>query len=377
MSSVPRSTSLPWNQMQRAALVAGVVGLILCSFSLFFGAARFFRAYLVAYHFWLGIALGSMTILMLHYITGGNWGLVLKRVLEAGVRTIPILAALFLPLILGMRFLFSWTHETEHHKAIYLNTPFFLIRAAAYFVVWIALGYLLHRWTRSAEQAGDVRRVRRLSAGGLVLYGLTVTFASIDWAMSLEPDWYSTIYPVIFAVGQILSGLAFSVALLMAFALFGNGRVATEHQRDLGNLLLAFVMVWAYVTISQFLLIWIGNLPEENIWYLRRTQGGWQWLAGVLAVMHFALPFLLLLPRDLKSDARWLGAIAALILVMRFLDVLWWIEPAFGDRFLWFWLADVAALIGIGGVWAWWFLRQLQRCPIGVPELRSSEVEMS
>jgi hypothetical protein len=357
-----------WGRLERGALLVGAVGLIACAAGLLFSPAHFFRAYLVGYQFWLGVALGCLAVLMLQHLTGGVWGVLLRRLLESGSRTILLLAVLFVPVLVGMGHLFRWTHEDVHQR-VYLNVPFWIGRAVVYFAVWFAVSWFLNRWSAEQDSSptpGLPRRLRLLSAPGLVLYGLTVTFASIDWTMSLEPDWYSTIYPVLFATGQVLAGLAFAVAALLLLAAYQPlaGLIGPTQLRDLGNLLLTFVMLWAYMSISQFLLIWSGNLPEENPWYLRRIQDGWQVVAVALAALHFGLPFLLLLSRDVKEDPRTLGLVVGLILAMRFLDVLWWIEPAFGDGMYFYWLLDVAALVGLGGVWVWWFLRQLRQRPL-------------
>jgi hypothetical protein len=357
--------NISWDRLQRGALVTGVAALGLCALAALLSPADVFRSYLVAYHFWLGIGLGSLVILMLQYLTGGTWGLALRRLLESGASTLPLLALLFLPLFLGAGYLFSWTREDQGHRGLYLNLPFFLARAVLYFGCWIAVSYFLNRWSREETAASPTnessRRFRILSAPGLVLYGITITFASIDWAMSLEPGWASTIYPALVATGQVLTALAFVVIVLALLS--RRESVGPAILGDLGNLLLTFVMFWAYMAISQFLLIWTGNLPEENVWYLRRLQGGWQWVAIGLVGFQFSLPFLLLLSRDVKRNPRTLAAVAGLILAMRFLDVLWWIEPAFGDGVSFYRLLDVLAVAGLGGLWVWWFLWQLQKRP--------------
>lgn len=371
-----------WQCSAAVVAVASSAAFVVVGLLLYFSGGtssplQFFVSYLVAYNFWLEVALGSLVLLMLQYVTGGAWGFVIRRALESGTRTLFLLAVLFVPILFGLRFLYAWAQpdvvaadETLQHKAAYLNVPFFVIRAVVCFAVWIGLAYFLNHWSARWDleaHPGSARRFRMLSAPGLGLYGLTVTFASIDWVMSLEPHWYSTIYPVLFAVSQVLAAFAFVVAVVV---LLGSRRpladvISPGLLRDLGNLLLAFVMFWAYVSVSQFLLIWMANLPEEIPWYLRRTRGGWQWLAILLIVAHFILPFVLLLSRDVKENRRTLVFVAGLILVMRFLDLLWWIEPAFphqGQYF--FWLLDVAALVGLGGVWSLWFLRQLQQRPL-------------
>lgn len=380
-----------WDRARRQALAAAaaglgvflVLGLVLYLAGGIGGAAQLFLSYLVAYNFWVGITLGCLVLLMLQHLTGGAWGLVLRRVLESGARTIGLAALLFLPLVLtpflGQASPFLWAdpeavkqHHELQHKIGYFHPLFYLLRTAVFFGVWALLAYRLTGWSADQDREGEPslehhRRFRVLSGPGLALYGLCVTFASIDWVMSLEPTWFSTIFPVLFAVGQVLTGFAFAVVVLLFLARKPPlaGVIGPAHRRDLGNLLLAFVMLWAYMSISQYLLIWSGNLPEEIPWYLRRTRGGWQGVAVVLAVLHFALPFLLLLSRDVKQNPLTLARVAAGLLVLRFLDVFWWIEPSapHPGQYL-FWLLDLAALVGVGGVWVWWFIGQLQQRPL-------------
>jgi hypothetical protein len=362
--------SLPWERIRQRSLIAGVIGLACCLLAALISPAHAFRAYLVAFNFWLGIALGCLVLLMLQHLTGGIWGLVLRRVFEAATRTLGLLALLFLPLLLGLPKLYEWVDSTDPQlieKNWYLNVPFFVIRAVLYFMIWCVIAFFINQWSAAQDEGPfDTRRFRLLSGPGLVLYGGTITFASIDWVMSLEPHWYSTIYPVMFAAGQILQGMAFSVALLV----YVGSQPAFEEllgptqRRDLGNLLLAFVMMWAYLSFSQYLLIWSENLPEEIPWYLRRTRGGWQYLALLLVIFQFALPFVLLLSREIKENPRQLAAVALLVLGMRYLDLFWWIEPAFEDGVSFYFLVDIAALIGLGGIWIWYFLNQLAKRPL-------------
>jgi hypothetical protein len=328
---------------------------------------HFFRAYLVAYNFWLGITLGSLVILMLQYLTGGIWGILLRPTLESATRTMPLMILLFIPIALALSRIFPWaegavTGRSELGNRTYLNDSFFLIRAAVYFFVWLVLSGLLGRWW--AGHAGDdvPRRVRLASAYGLVLYSVTITFAAIDWVMSLEPTWYSTIFPPLFAVGQILGGMAFAlVAVLTLPHAARAGSPDPNRMRDLGNLLLTFVMAWAYLSFSQFLLIWSENIPDESSWYLLRTRSSWQWIAMAVAVLGFAVPFLLLLSRDVKENAGRLRAVAGLVLVMRFVDLVWWIEAAYPGGVGFYWLMDVAVVAALGAIWVWWFLGDLRR----------------
>jgi len=362
--------SVPWERIRQRSLLAGIIGLACCLLAALISPAHALRAYLVAFNFWLGIALGCLVLLMLQHLTGGIWGLVLRRVFEAATRTLGLLALLFVPLLLGLPRLYEWVDSTDPHlveKDWYLNVPFFIARAAAYFVIWLVIAFFLNQWSAAQDQGPfNSRRFRLLSGPGLVLYGGTITFASIDWVMSLEPHWYSTMFPVLYAAAQILQGMAFSVALLV----YIGSQPAIEallgptQRRDLGNLLLAFVMMWAYLSFSQFLLIWSENLPEEIPWYLRRTRGGWQWLALLLIVFQFALPFVLLLSREIKENPRRLAAVALLVLAMRYLDLFWWIEPAFEDGVSIYILVHVAAMIGLGGIWIWYFLNQLAKRPL-------------
>lgn len=371
------SQSLQVNRIQRRALIVGIGGLALCVVGAFLNAGQFFQSYLMAYLFWLGITLGCLGILMLHHLVRGMWGLVIQRFLESGTRLIPLMALLFIPIgLLGLTHLYAWARpevvandELLQHKAIYLNIPFFLTRTVIYFLIWMAVMYGLNRWSRERGQTMDmplIRRLQRLSGGGLVLYGGTVTLASIDWVMSLEPHWYSTIYGVIFLIGQGVSTLAF---VIIVAALLANRKpladlIATRHFHDLGNLLLAFVMLWAYVAFSQFLLIWAGNLPEEIPWYLHRTNGGWKWIGLFLIVFHFAVPFLLLLSRRIKRGIRAISTLAIAMIFIHLVNLFWIVAPAFHQKGFYLHWLDIVAPVGVGGIWIAAFVWQLQKRPL-------------
>jgi len=363
-------------RIQRGSLIVGVIGLALCVLGALISGSQFFQSYLWAYLFWLGIALGSFAIMLLQYLAGGRWGAVSRRVLEACALTLPLLAILFLPLLLGLPDLYVWARPDAvsadpvlQHKQPYLNIVFFLIRAVIYFVAWIGLTLLLTRWSREQDRTGNpaiADRLRRASAGGLIVYMLTVTFASLDWTMSLEPHWSSTIYGALIAMGQVLTSFAFLIAVLF---MLGEreplaGVLKPGYFNDLGNLMLAFVMLWAYMSFMQFLIIWSGNLPEEVVWYTRRLHGGWQWVPVILIVFHFAAPFLLLLSRQNKRRAQRLAAIAVFILVIHLVNLFWLVEPVFHQPTITIHWLDVVAPIGIGGIWIAFFLWQLQRRPL-------------
>jgi hypothetical protein len=370
-------------RLRRPALAAGVIALGACAAGAIASPGAFFRGYLFAYVFFTGLSLGCLAIVMLHHLTGGAWGIPIRRILESGTRTLPLIAILFLPIALGMKHLYSWSRPEEvakdallQAKEAYLNVPFFLARAAIYFAVWIAIAYFVNRWSLEQDHAGSpalTRKLQLLSAGGLVAYGLTMTFASIDWVMSLEPHWFSTMYGVLYIAGQALNALAFVTAalVLMSSEKPFSGFVRSSHFHDLGKLLLAFVMFWSYVAFAQYLIIWAGNLPEEIPWYLRRLHGGWGWLGAALVVLHFALPFLLLLPEGANRNSRILVTVAGLVVLMRFVDVYWLVRPVFTQtsasatsaRFEVHWL-DLAAAVGIGGVWLAVFLWQLEERPL-------------
>ena len=361
-----------WDLMQKRSLAVGLIAAVLCAGGALIFPPVFFRAYLSAYIFWIGIPVGALALLMLHHLVGGRWGFMIQRVLEAAIQTLPLMALLFIPLLFGLADLYPWA-QTEvvaadpllQQKAAYLNIPFFIARAVAYFAVWIVLGRLLVTWSLQQDRTADgalTLRLQRLSGPGLVLYGLTVTFAAIDWMMSLEPKWYSTIFGMIFMVSFGLAALA--LAILATRFLESQKPLAQvispDRWHDLGNLLLALVMFWAYLQFSQFLLIWSENLTEEIPWYLHRIGGGWEWVALALILFLFALPFILLLSRTTKRSARMLSQVAAAILFMHWLDILWIVAPSFYPaRFHLHWL-DIVAPVGIGGLWLAAFIGYLK-----------------
>ena len=363
-------------EWRKIALRAGLAGLALTAAGLFISPGQFFRSYLWAFLFWFGIALGCLPLLMLYHLVGGAWGFTVRRIMESGTRTLPVLALLFIPIFFGIPQLYEWSHadivaqsELLRQKQAYLNVAFWIGRAILYFAVWLFYAYRLNRMSAVQDETGEpglMRTFQRLSGPGLAVYGVTITFAAFDWAMSLEPEWYSTIYGMLWVVGQALSSLAFAIAMLALL----SGRAplsrfsVPDTLHDLGNLLFAFVMLWAYLSFSQFLIIWYGNLPEEIRWYLSRTRNGWQWVAAALIVFHFFVPFALLLSRFRKRRLHSLAAIAVLLLVMRVVDTYWLITPAFYRNGVTMHWLDIVALIGIGGIWLAVYARQLMAMPL-------------
>ena len=381
------------------ALIAGVAGLVVCALGFVVDRGHFFRSWLISYLLVLGIALGSMALMMIQHLSGGTWG-VFRRIFEASSRTIPFLALLFVPVLLGMSDLYVWTHpdhvqadEILRHKAPYLNIPFFIGRAVLYFAIWIALALVLNRLS-ARQDTGEVavnQTIQRVSGAGLVLYALTVTFAGIDWIMSLNPHWYSTLFGFLMMGGQGLSALAFTIVISTILVKREplNSLLTPSHFHDLGKLMFAFVMLWAYFNFSQFLLTYAANLIEEIPYMVTRTSHGWQYLAVFLITFHFAVPWLLLLSRRLKRTPQRLVMVAAWLLFARYADLYMMITPEFlstgqnvhlaeGEHavshFFVHWL-DLAAPLAIGGLWFWMFLTELkkrQMLAVGDPYLRES-----
>ena len=357
---------------QRQFLLAGAAGAVVSLIGYFVNPTQFFQSYLMAYMFVLGLTLGSLALGMVHQLSGGAWGVVIRRQIGAASRVLPILTLLFLPIVFGMSHLYEWTHAdivnadpVLRGKHLYLNTPFFLIRAVIYFACWNAVSYLLNKWALEQDQTGDpqyARRMQMLSGAGLLVYGLCITFASFDWLMSLEPHWFSTIYGVLIMGGQGLSALAFLITALVWLARRPPLRdiVLPSHFHDLANLMLAFVMLWAYFSFSQYLIIWSGNLPEEIAWYLHRLQTGWRFVAVTLVIFHFTVPFLLLLSRAVKRAPNTIVKVALAILVARLIDLFWLIAPEFhrtGISVSWM---DIVLPLTLISIWVGCFLWQLR-----------------
>jgi hypothetical protein len=375
-------------QLGRLLLGLGAVGVVAAGIGAFTNPRQFYFSWLIGFMLCLGLGLGSMGLLMVQYLTGGLWGLVTRRVFEASLRTLPFLLLLFVPILFGMADLYPWSRpevmradRTLQQKALYLNVPFFVVRAAVYFACWLALAWVLQRWGRQADEGDPTARdrLRRTSAGGIVLYGVTITFAAIDWVMSLEPHWFSSIFGLLFITGQGLSAISLSIVVV---GLLSGERPFTalltrKVMLDLGNLLLAFTMLWAYMSFSQFLIIWSANLPEEIPFFLHRLNGGWQWVAGVLVVFHFAVPFLALLMRATKRAPTRLAVLAGWMIVMRYVDLVWFVGPeAFEGHFGLHWTTIVlpAALVAL---WAAVFARGLSARPIvPVHEVEAALAEM-
>ncbi len=358
--------------LQRRFLLAGAAGAAVSLVGLLVDVRQFLQSYLMGYMLCLGVTLGSLALGMVHQLSGGAWGVVLRRPIGAASRVLPVMTALFLPIAFGMTYIYSWTSadvvgrsELLQHKRLYLNTPFFLVRAAIYFVVWNAITYFLNAWSLEQDRTPDpriARRMQRLSAAGLLGYFLTITFASFDWLMSLAPEWFSTMYGVLILGGQGLSALAFLITMVVWLSRRPplDRVVLPAHFHDLGNLLLAFVMLWAYFSFSQYLIIWAGNLPLEIGWYQHRLDTTWRAVGVSLMLFHFAVPFVLLLSRVTKRERTALVRVAVGILVMRLVDMFWLIAPDLQPQGLSVSWLDVVLPVSLGTVWLGCFFRQLR-----------------
>jgi hypothetical protein len=387
-SETYQAQGIPLPGMKQFGMIAGVLGVVLAVAGLFIsGLDRFYQAYLVAYTFWMGVILGSMALLMVQHLSGGVWGIVLRRPFEAAVRTLPVMTALFLPIVVGMHSIYEWSHagitDTDPiiaAKALYLNTPFFIARQVIYFAAWNLICHLLTRWSAEHDRTGDpalLAKLSRLSGAGLVTYFITVTFAMVDWTMSVNPHWFSTIWGMLYIGGQGLSAFAFGICVLVLLAQTAplNRVLTSNHFHDLGKFLFAFLMLWAYLSFSQFLIIWSANIPEEIPHYLTRWENTWKFLSIFIVVGHFIVPYALLLSRDLKRNAGKLRVIATWILCARVAEYYWHVAPELHRDGFTMSLLDVALPLALGGLFISLFVSQLggrALLPINDPALEKA-----
>lgn len=368
-NNVLRKLGTPALGVGGIALVASAVGALVAPLA-------FYQAWLVAFLFWLGLALGSMALLLVQYISGGRWGAAIRRPLEAAAGNVPLMALFFIPVALGMGQIYPWADEAKvsasailQYKSVYLNPTWFVIRAVIYFAVWTLISMRLVAWSReedaqgySAQRAG---RVSVLAHVGILAWAITMSLAGIDWGMSLEVAWFSHIYGLMFAGAQLLSALA--LAIVISAKMADHRPISTvispDRFHDVGKLLLAFTMVWAYFQLSQYIIMWGANLPEEIEWYVIRNHGGWEYLTLFLFLFHFVVPFALLLSRARKKVPSKIAAVAGLIVFMRYVDIFWWITPTFSHGFVVHPL-HLATVLGIGGIWLWRYLGALASRPL-------------
>ena len=362
-------------RLQQRALIVGVIGLAAGAVGAALNLDQFFRSWLIGFLLCLGLSMGSLALLMLQHLSGGQWGLLGRRVFEAASRNLPIVILFFIPLLFRLPGIYHWAEPGVtagdvilQKKAGYLNVPFFIGRAALYFAIWMLCTFLLNKYSAAQDRGetgidpADSRQARVVSAPGLLVYALTISFATVDWVMAIDAHWYSTILGLLFMVGQGLTAFAFVIAILALLARTEPiaSYITSRHFHDLGKLMFAFVMLWAYLAFSQFLIIWGANLPEEIPWYLERIRGPWGYVSLLLAFGQFVLPFTLLLSRNLKEKPGRLAKVAIGVLVMRLIDLIWLVEPNFDHQgFPIHWM-DVAIPLGLAGIWVFLFVRQLR-----------------
>lgn len=375
------------NRLRDLALGVGGIALIVWAVGVYFNPEQGLRSWLLGFIFWGGIALGSLGVLMLQYLTGGAWGIVIRRTLEAATRTLPLIFLLFIPLAIGVytRTFYDWTHLplTDHvmeQRGVFMTPWAWILRSLIYFSLWGVMVYLLNNWSAMQDKTTTVEESRlllekasRFSGPTMVIYCLVVTFAAVDWMLSLDAHWFSTMWGLLFVAGWALSCFCFVVAITAYLSDKApmDRVIGKRHFHDLGKLILALVMVWAYFNFSQFLIIWSGNLPEETGWLLTRMKNGWGFIGVGLILFHFAFPFLVLLQQDFKRHAKWIATLAIFILAMRLVDMFYLIGPSNRvmpggleqGAFYVSWL-DFVAPVAVGGIWLWWFFGELLKRPI-------------
>jgi hypothetical protein len=391
----PSKDTLPLlRRMGISSLLIGLLGLAIGILfaALTASASEFFRGYLIGFVFCSGISLGCLGLLMMSHLTGGAWGIIPRRIYEAAAKTVPFLFVLFIPLLVGMRWLYAFALPAEvaldeilQHQRFYLNVPFFVGRSIFYFLFWSVLAYVLARYSAQQPASSSLRarllaeRMRIISGPGLFFFCLTVSFAFEDWVMVLSPRWFSTIFGMLILAGQGLSAYAFVIIVLGILARRPPLLLAASPKlwHDLGKLMQAFLLLWAYMSFSQLLIIWAGNLPREIPWYIPRLRTSWRYLGLLLVIGHFAVPFFLLLFRWLKQRPATLMALAGFLLVMRLCDHFWNIEPNFSPQGFRLHLCDIVLPIGVAGLWFACFVLLLSRSrgqllPLGAPGLNEA-----
>ena len=372
---------------ERVAWIIGVAGIALSVVGYFTQSDQFFFSWLVAFVFWTSIALGGLFFTLLHHLTHSTWSIVLRRLFETTMRILPFMIVLLIPVFLGMHNLYHWSHadavahdELLHHKAPFLNIPFFIIRSVVYFAIWAWLGFSLYKMSLVQDKHSSpelTRRMHNFSAPGVVLFAFTTGFAAFDWLMSLDPHWYSTIFGVYYYAGSAMAFMAFMIVVVMQFRHKGilKSVISEEHDHDLGKLLFTFMVFWAYMAFSQYFLIWYGNIVEETVWFSARWVGSWKFASLMLAIGSFAVPFLILMIRSVKRNPHSLLMMAIWLLIMHWLDMYWLAMPVLHpDGMVLSWI-DATTMLGMGGLFVGLFLTQLRKqpiVPVGDPRLQDS-----
>ena len=387
----PEQATIPpghaWNRLPLIGGVCALLGVVVCAILGAGNPKQFYFSWLVSFLFFLSLALGALFFVLIQYASQGGWGIVLRRVGETVFATLPVMAVLFVPVVLGLRELYSWSvpGAAEHDallrwKAPFLNVPFFLLRAAVYFGCWSLIALLYYRLSRSQDATGDHAvsgRLRRVAGPSIIVLALTTTFASVDWIMSLTPHWYSTMFGVYFFAGSFVGFIALLSVLAVAMPRAGllDTVISAEHLHDVGKFLFAFTAFWAYIAFSQFFLVWYANLPEETIWFKARLEGSWKTVSILLMVGHFGVPFLYLMGRAVKRRGSTLALGGAWLLVMHYLDLYWQVMPTLHPEGIRPAALDVAAFVAVGGCFVaavGWLMRRQALVPLRDPRLHES-----
>jgi hypothetical protein len=376
-------------RLQQSALVVGGIALVLALFGAVRSPEMFYRSYLMSFMLILGLTLGSLGLVMLQHLTSGHWGIIIRRPLESASRTLPLVTVFFLPIaFIGMKYLYgAWLDPEEVKKEPlsdfqrgFLTHSGYLTRAVIYFAIWLFLMFIFNRLSKQQDVDREDRALRRrlkmLAGPGIIVYVFAMSFAAIDWVMSISPHWASTIYGFLYVIGQLISSMALMIAVVVLLARTEpfSGILQKRHLHDLGKLLLAFVMLWAYFDFSQLLIIWSGNQPEEITFYRTRLYGEWGVVAVIILIFHFFVPFFILLSEDVKRNAKILPKIAVWLIFMRLVDLFWMTRPEFTSRAVPTWL-DIVLPLALGGLWLGFFafnLKQLPLLPVGDPKLEEA-----
>ena len=373
------------DRAQRTGLIAAIIGLALTAASyVIVSPEQFFHSYLLGFFVFFGLCMGSLGLLLLQYLSGGVWGMIARRIFEAGTRVLPVAALLFVPIIFGMHQIYSWMDPAKvaanpiiKDKVDYLNQSFWLVRAAIFFTYWVVISLVINKYAANLDKEPGfkwARKIENFSGVALLFYFITITLAIVDWLMSLTPEWYSTIFGFIIIVGQAVLTMAFTIIVLVKLSRDEPmaSIIKPKHLHDFGKLLFAFNFLWAYMMFSQWIITYSGNLPEEIIWYHHRIRGGWQYVAYLVVFVHFFIPFAILLSQDLKKNGRRLIVMAAWLFIMRIVDLYWLIEPNWHREEFFFSWVDVVAPIGFVGLYAYLFVGQYKKrqvLPVGEPDL--------
>ena len=363
-------------EVPKWCLRVGFMGLLISFLFYFVDPHHFYFSYLTTFVFFLTITLGSLFFVLILHLTRAGWGIVVRRVAEHLMKNIGLMAILFLPLLFGMHDLYHWTHAdavAHDHllkiKVPFLNIPFFFIRMALYIWAWLFLAGRFFKFSVAQDESGDSSLtliLQKTAAYGILIYGMTQSFAFIDLVMSITPHWYSTIFGVYYFAGSTMSALIVISLTCMFLRRYGflKDIITVEHYHDLGKLIYGFMIFWSYIAFSQFFLIWYANIPEETVFYKMHFTGSWNWIAILLCVGHFGIPFVGFMSRHIKRNLKTHCMMAIWLLFMHYVDMYWVIMPNITPAGLSYSLLDFSLLIGMGGLYFSVFFTRLKKYPL-------------